>query len=260
MMDGKLGKEYENLRLFLAQRYNIELEEDPEEMDPGKYHMIRSFLYFLLSLKIWEERLSSHPRINAPSRLYFQENVSNIAHAFLLTMLELKLPAILMLRRTQENLLHFFYYKEHEAEASKKERNADFRPYKDFAELKEYIVYYPFRYKYSTDPLRLRALIADIIETWGREYGELSRYVHGSNTKYFSSHNLMDAMAMSEDDFRQMDRITATLSSILNSLMMIFFFSDYREFDENTEKHFIRCAIANEFGYKRRLTEIFYEI
>lgn len=259
-MDGKLREEYDNLRLFLAEKYNLHLEEDPEDRDKDKYEMIRSFLYFLISLKIWEEKLSVHPRVNERSLLYFRENVSNIAHAFLLTMLQLKLPAIVMLRRTQENLLHFFYYREHEKEAFKKEQNANFRPYKDFAELKEYIVYYPFRYKYHTDPQQLRALLSDIIETWSREYGELSRYVHGSNTKYFSSHSLMDAMSMSEEDFRQMNRITTTLSSLLNSLMMIFFFGDYSDFDEHQEKYFIRCAISNEFGYKRRLIELFYEI
>lgn len=244
----------------MKQRYNLELEEDPEDLKKDEYSMISSFLYFLMSLKIWEERFAQKSTIHKNSLMYFQENVSNIIHAFLLTMLRLKIPAIIMLRRTQENLLTFLYYNDHNIESGKNEIHSNFRPYKDFSGLKQYIKNYPFHHKYVIESRRLQTLISELIDQWSSQYRELSHYVHGSSTKYFSQNNLMDAMAMTAQDFQQIKKNVSILSSIFNTLMIIFFFNDYLTFNEHREKYFIRCAISNDFGYKRRILNLFHEI
>lgn len=259
-MNRKLREEYDNLRFFVKERYNLEMKEDPEEMKRDEYGMIFSFLYFLMSLKVWEENLAQKPTINKRSLTHFQENVSNINHAFLLTILHLKIPAIIMLRRTQENLLTFLYYNEHEIESAKKERDSNFRPFRDFSGLKEYIKSYPFREKYTMNDQQLRMLLSEIIDQWAHQYRELSNYVHGSNAKYFSKSNLVDALSISAADFEQIKKNVLILSSVFNALMIIFFFDDYVNFDEQQEKYFVRCAIANDFGYKSRIMHLFYEI
>lgn len=259
-MDKRLQEEYDNLRHFLKHKYNQDLEESIEDMKVTKYRLIHSFMYFLISLKIWEEKLSIHPEISEKSVIHFKENVSNIIHAFLLTMLHLKVPAIVMMRRTQENLLTFFYYNEHHIESFRKEEDPNYRPFKDFSGLKSYIKGYPFKNKYQVDHQKLTVLLAEMMDGWTRQYGRLSNYVHGSNTNYFSKNSLLDSMTMSNNDYGQMEGEISTLSSIFNGLMIIFFFEEYISFDENKEKYFIRRGINNKFHFKEKLIKIFHEI
>ena len=50
------------------------------------------------------------------------------------------------------------------------------------------------------------------------------------------------------------------LSSIVNTLLIIFYFEEYVKFDENTEKSLIRSAISNDLGYKKSVAEVLEEI
>lgn len=50
------------------------------------------------------------------------------------------------------------------------------------------------------------------------------------------------------------------LSSIVNTLLIIFYFQEYIKFDENTEKSLIRSAISNDLGYKKKVVEVLEEI
>lgn len=259
-MDKRLKEEYDNLKFFLKQQYNLSLEAFADEMKVDRYRLIHAFLYFLVSLKIWEEHLLKHDELSESSKLYFRENVSNIVHAFLLAMLNLNIPSLIMMRRTQENLLVFLYCKDQDQRWSKREEEILFRPFKTFSELKEYIRCYPFDKRYDMDSQKLKVFLAELMQQWTKQYRMLSDYVHASNIACFSKESLMDALTMSKEDYRQMEREVSILSSLFNTLMVIFFFEEYALFDEGQEKYFIRHAIHNEFGYKNQLMKFFHEI
>ena len=80
--------------------------------------------------------------------VYFQEMLSNAVHIILLGNIDMKIPALIMLRRTQELILTFIFYSEHPVELFKKEMDDNSRTVSGFNELKDYIKNYPYSMKY----------------------------------------------------------------------------------------------------------------
>ena len=84
--------------------------------------------------------------------------------------------------------------------------------------------------------------------------------MHGTNTQYFQGVENLNSFRFEKRDVNFLCKQIKKLTSIGNSLFIIFYFEEYVAFDENTEKSLIRKSIENEFNYKKRIVEILNEI
>ena len=102
----------------------------------------KTSLMLVLSLKVWEEHLDANFQRIPGIKLYFQEMRSNTIHIIILGNIDMKIPALIMLRRTQEIIMTFLYYSEHPIEFYRKEADERDRTVNGFGELKEYLKRY----------------------------------------------------------------------------------------------------------------------
>lgn len=253
--DYQLENEFNAVESFLREKYGVYIK--PKEQLAS---FTQACLFSLLSFKIWKKHLSVHFSKTPKIEMYFQEMISNIIHIMVLGTLEMKVPALVMLRRTQEIILTYLFYSEHPVEMYKKEADDSIRNMAGFAELKEYIKNYPFSMKYKIKDQDIQPLVSDIVNDWTIQYKELSNYVHGTNTQYFQGVENLNSFSFEKRDVNFLCKQIKKLTSIGNSLFIIFYFEEYVGFDENTEKSLIRKSIENEFNYKNRIVEILNEI
>lgn len=186
--------------------------------------------------------------------------LSNAVHIILLGNIDMKIPALVMLRRTQELILTYLFYSEHPVELFKKEMNDNSRTVSGFNELKDYIKNYPYSMKYNVDDAKVQEIVSNVIDDWTMQYRNLSNFVHGTNSKFFQSAEYIDEFKFVKKDVNFLTKQVDILSSIVNTLLIIFYFQEYIKFDENTEKSLIRSAISNDLGYKKKVVEVLEEI
>ena len=172
----------------------------------------------------------------------------------------MKIPALIMLRRTQELILTFIYYSEHPVELYKKEMNDNSRTISSFNELKDYVKNYPYSMKYNVEDEKIQKIVSRVISDWTIQYRELSNFVHGTNSKFFQCTKYVDEFKFVKSDVNFLTKQVRILSSIVNTLLIIFYFQDYIKFDEHTEKNLIRNAISNDLKYKKKVVEVLEEI
>ena len=132
--------------------------------------------------------------------MYFEEMLSNIIHIIILGNIDMKMPALIMLRRTQEIILTYLYYAEHPVEYYKKESDDRTRPINGFNELKDYIKNYPYSMKYKISDQEMQEFVSEIIDQWGMQYRELSNYVHGTNSNFFQNTQYIDEFKFVKKD------------------------------------------------------------
>lgn len=253
--DYQIEHEFNAVDAFLKDKYGINIKQKEQLIE-----FIQACLFFLLSFKVWKVHLSEHFSKTPKIEMYFQEMISNIIHIMVLGALDMKIPALVMLRRTQEIILTYLFYSEHPVEMYKKEVDDSIRNIAGFTELKEYIKNYPFSMKYHVIDKDIQALVSDIINDWSMQYKELSNFVHGTNTLYFQGIENLNSFQFDKKDINFLSKQVKRLASIGNSLFIIFYFQEYVNFDESTEKSLIRRSIANEYNYKNRIVEILKEI
>lgn len=253
--DYQLENEFNAVEAFLREKYGVHIKKKEQLVS-----FTQACLFSLLSFKIWKKHLSEHFSKTPKIEMYFQEMISNISHIMVLGSLDMKIPALIMLRRTQEIILTYLFYSEHHVEMYKKEADDSLRNLAGFNELKEYIKSYPFSMKYKIKDQDLQPLASDIINDWAIQYKELSNFVHGTNTQYFQGVENLNSFKFEKTDVNFLCKQIKKLTSIGNSLFIIFYFQEYISFDENTEKSLIRKSIENEFNYKKRIVEMLKEI
>lgn len=254
-MESALDQEFKNLCVFISKEYNIAIEENKDLID-----LTKASLTLLISLKIWDKHITDNDKIFFGAKYYFKEIISNINHAIILFILGLKIPCIIMLRRSQENILTFIYYSEHPIEFYKKEIDGHSKNFNGFKELKDYITSYPFDCKYLVSNQVVQKVCSEVLEIWTEQYQELSNFVHGSNTKYFEKMEFLDELLIEKEKINYLYKNIEKLSSVLNSLLIIFFYDLYEKFDDELEKSPIRRAIKNEYNFKSKITDIFKAI
>jgi hypothetical protein len=247
--------EYENFSSFISEKYKIEVEKN-KNLSKAVLEGIK----LIYSLKIWSSKFKVNNDIFEGARNYFDEIISNVINSILLCCLDIKIPAFIMLRRAQENLLSFIYYFEHPIEYHKKEFDGQSKNFNGFKELKDYIITYPFYIKYTISHQEVRRFVSDILIRWTEQYKLLSNYVHGSNTEYFGSTQYFDGFITDDNFYKEMYSHIITFSSITNTLLIIFFFKSYILFKDEEEKSIIRQSIDNSFEFKERIVNLFGEI
>lgn len=250
--------EYAAVEKFLLDHYQVDISENEKRKE-----LIKNEIVLLQSLKIWQKNLQTEFFGNCNLNMYFQEMVSNSVHTIALSTLNMVLPSFIMLRKTLEFMMTVLYYSEHPVELYKKEQESG----KAFTlkEIKEYIISYPFAMKYKISSKAIRKLAEELITDWSKQYEELSNFVHSSHSKYFQSKNQLNDFEILEDVLtieKNLDLLLAQIAritGIFNSLYIIFYFSKYISFN-NQEKSMIRKAIDSEYGYKKKIVELFREI
>ena len=254
-LNHELEVEFNNIDKFISEKYKVNIKQKEQLVNHVKISLV-----FLQSLKIWDKHLDEQYSMVNGIDHYFKEMISNLIHVIILGTIDLKVPALVMLRRTQEIILTYLYYSEHPVEYYKKEKNDNIRNINGFNELKEYIKQYPFFIKYNVDEKKLRELVSRILDEWTKQYKDLSNYVHGTNSSYFQMVSYMDEFKFIKKDVNYViDQVKMT-STIVNMLLMIFHFDIYLSMDDISEKSIIRQSIVNERSYKSDIVEIFREI
>lgn len=248
-------EEFNAITQFVEEKYGIIIKSKEQLVD-----FTQNALIFMMTIKIWQKHLS-HIFASIPkTEMYFQEMLSNAIHIILLGNIDMKIPALIMLRRTQELILTYLYYSEHPVELFKKEMDDNLRTVTGFNELKDNIKNYPFSMKYNVNDARVQEVVLCVIDDWTRQYKELSNFVHGTNSNFFQKTEYVDEFKFVKKDVNFLTRQVKMLSSIVNTLLIIFYFQEYIEFDENMEKSLIRNAISNDLGYKKKVVEVLNEI
>lgn len=254
MINPEIKEEYDNLSKFILQKYNIDLN-----LDERKSYYVQTNLKLVKALKIWGEKIESESNLFIKAKCYFDEIVSNVIYSSILAILDLKTPALIMIRRSLENILTFLYYIEHPVEYYKKELDGSSKNFNGFKELKDYIVSYPFICKNkNVDKQKLSIFCKEVLAKWTQQYKELSNYVHGTNSCYLDNKKYFDEIR--NTDIEIIIKNTEELGSIINTLLILFFFNIYTNFEDESEKSKIRNCIKNEFEFKERLVMIFNEI
>lgn len=251
----ELEEEFENIYKFILEKYKVNIKQKEQLVNYSK-----ATLLFLQSLKIWDKYLSNKDAMVEGINYYFKEMISNVIHVLILGNIDLKVPAIVMLRRTQEIILTYLYYSEHPVEYYKKEKYSNERNISGFDELKEYIKKYPYFTKYNIDDKKIRGLVVRILDEWTKQYKDLSNYVHGTNSSYFQMVSYLDEFQFVKKDINYLVEQVKMTSTIVNMLLLIFYFDTYLSMNDISEKTIIRNSISNERTYKRDIVEIFTEI
>lgn len=108
-------EEFNAITQFVEEKYGIIIKSKEQLVD-----FTQNALIFMMTIKIWQKHLS-HIFASIPkTEMYFQEMLSNAIHIILLGNIDMKIPALIMLRRTQELILTYLYYSEHPVELFKK--------------------------------------------------------------------------------------------------------------------------------------------
>lgn len=254
-LNHELEVEFNNIDKFISEKYKVNIKTKEQLVN-----YVQISLVFLQSLKIWDSYLDKQCNIFNGIDRYFKEMISNMIHVIILGTIDLKVPALVMLRRTQEIILTYLYYSEHPVEYYKKENDDNVRNINGFNELKEYIKHYPFFTKYNIEEKVLKELVSRIIDDWTKQYKDLSNYVHGTNSDYFQMISYMDEFKFIKSDVNYLIKQVKMVSTIVNMLLIIFHFDIYLSMDDVSQKSIIRRAIGNERNYKKDIIEIFREI
>lgn len=251
----ELEEEFNAITRFVKDKYGIIIKSREQTVDFSKEALI-----FLMTIKVWKKHLTTTFQKAPKTETYFQEMLSNVIHIILLGNIDMKIPALIMLRRTQELILTFLYYSEHPVELYKKEMDDNSRTISSFNELKDYIKNYPYSMKYNVEDEKIQKIVSKVISDWTMQYKELSNFVHGTNSNFFQGTKYVDEFKFVKGDVNFLTKQVRILASIVNTLLIIFYFQDYIKFDENTEKSLIRNAISNDLEYKKKVVEVLEEI
>jgi hypothetical protein len=246
--------EYKIFKELLLENYNVEVD------DPQIEKLCKNCLNIIASLNIWKAHLDDSDDVISESLEYYDEIISNLIHVAILFVMRLKVPAVMMLRRSRENLLNFIYYSEHRVEFYKKEYDDNRKNFNGFKDLKDYLVQYPFNVKYNISNQIVSNLVKDSLLDWSEQYKRLSHFVHGSNTKYMENVKNFDGIITESKELEFMIKELDIFLEVLNTLFVVFYFNEYRNLDEHDEKPFIRNSFFSTKDYKRRLKDMFKEI
>ncbi|MEV5036748.1 hypothetical protein MRBLBA21_001540 [Peribacillus frigoritolerans] len=221
--------------------------------------MLDTIIKTIGSLKIWQKNLESV--IIGNSSVYINEIISNLNHSLIMAALGFKTPTMLMIRRSQENLFSFLYYKDHPIELYRKETDLTKKNQQmKMNELKDYIVDYPLIMHYPCiNAEEARKTVKRITDVWQEQYKDLSNYVHGTNSNFLELVKLLEDIQPSDELFNMIIENIEIFSSVINSLFIIFYFNEYKQFI-GAEKSFIRQSIINGFGFKEKIRFVFQEI
>lgn len=255
MLSKEFAEEFDNIHAFILKKYQVNIKGKEQLVT-----MVQTTLLFLITLRIWKSKLTNEFQKVEGIEKIFDEMISNIFHVMIMGAIDLKIPALVMIRRTQENILSFLYYCEHPVEYFRKESDDSIRILSGFSDLKDYIKLYPFSMKYNLEDKSVQELARIVVTDWGTQYKELSNFVHGTNSEYFEAVAYLDEFKFSKKNTKMITTQILKLSSIVNSLLILFYFETYLYFDEKNEKRLIRNAIDNNLHYKKLITDIFGEI
>lgn len=250
----ELEEEFNTIAQFVEAKYGFIIKSKEQSVN-----FTKKAVTFMMSIKIWKKHMVPVFQKAPKTEMYFQEMLSNAIHIILLGNIDMKIPALIMLRRTQELILAYLFYSEHPVELFKKEMDDNFRTI-GFNELKDYIKNYPYSMKYNVDDVKVQEIASKVIGDWTRQYRELSNFVHGTNSNFFQKTEYVDEFKFEKKDVNFLTKQVEILSSIVNTLLIIFYFQEYIKFDENTEKSLIRSSISNDLGYKKKVVEVLQEI
>lgn len=251
----ELEEEFNAITQFINKKYKIIIKSKEQLVN-----FTKSSLTFMMSIKIWKNHLNDVFQQTPKTEMYFQEMLSNAIHLIILGNIDMKIPALIMLRRTQELILTYLFYSEHPVELYKKEADVNLRLISSISELKDYIRKYPYSMKYNVSDMQVQEIASKIIDDWTRQYIELSNFVHGTNSYFFQNAEYIDEFKFVKKDVNFLTKQVELLSSIVNTLLMLFYFREYVNFDEHTEKALIRNAIVNDLNYKKMIVSVLKEI
>lgn len=151
----ELEEEFNAITRFVEEKYGIIIKSREQSVD-----FTKKALTFMMTIKVWKKHMTPTFRKAPKTEMYFQEMLSNAVHIILLGNIDMKIPALVMLRRTQELILTYLFYSEHPVELFKKEMNDNSRTVSGFNELKDYIKNYPYSMKYNVEDAKVQEIVS----------------------------------------------------------------------------------------------------
>ena len=112
----ELEEEFNVITHFIEEKYGIIIRSKEQSVN-----FTKKALTFMMTIKVWKKHMAPIFQKVPKTETYFQEMLSNAIHIILLGNIDMKIPALIMLRRTQELILAYLYYSEHPVELFKKE-------------------------------------------------------------------------------------------------------------------------------------------
>jgi hypothetical protein len=211
----------------------------------------------ILSIKIWNNNLKQSTFVSDGPTIYLEEIIANYNQAVALGPLGFKVPLYAMLRRSLENTLSFLYYNDHPVEFYLSKRD-DYKRLK-LHDYKNFIKNYPFEMKCDDiDVSKINVLVDKLLVLFTSTYKDLSNYVHATNENYFELTYYLEDVVPTNALLEEGTEHISNINKILNVLYILFFFNDYKNFEESA-KEIIRLSIPNEKHFKRSLMSIFGE-
>lgn len=242
--------EFNNIRHFLITNYNIDIGLDDEGISP----LIKSAVNFFFSLNTWEDYIYESPLINDDLKSMFREVISNSLHIISFSALKMRLPILMMINRSIELMILFFFSTEIKSKESDEESILKKADYMDLL-----IERYSFESKYDVDIEKVSEFCEEMVRVLNIQYLELSKYLSFKNAKYFSNEKCLDIMNWSKLDILYLENQIILISSIINNILIILYFDLYIEKIPEGKKLFIRSSISSKYDYKNKIREIFHE-
>jgi hypothetical protein len=230
--------------------YPIEIESLPSFDE-----FIETCLYGVISIKIWDEKLTTNESTSFGPIKYLQEIISNLNQVIILSALGFKVPTYVLLRRSLENIFAFLYYKDHPIEYYHRDVNLKRSLNRDH--LIKYLKEYPFEIENEQLNLsKINGLMNKIINIEKDTYEELSYYVHATSSQHLELQCYLDELKPNDDFLKEITPHIENINTIVNTFNILFFHKVYFDLKEE-EKEVIRFAISNNGHIKKQIQKIY---
>lgn len=242
-------EEFDNIRNFLLRHYRMDIRPPDEPLQP----LIKSCLLFFMSAHIWKQQGIAEGILSPKARGLLQEIIACILHLISLAALQMKLPFLMMNERLL-GLIPCFLTRVYAGESLPSCESLDIHSSFPVGSVKGEVILGKEEYQ------RLKRIQEELVRQYGLFRSEISGYLRFDKASYFSNEQWLDLSAMNRLEIEVYKDCIDFLRSFFNTYMIFWDFDFYLEKIPEEEKTFIRRAIENRYGLKRKIRELFDEI
>lgn len=236
-------EELDNIRSFLIQTYNIDIESSHEMVKP----LIQSCLNFFVSLYIWKEIYQRNTILEERSYL-LKEGISSVLYMISFAATQMKLPFLMMFQRLLD-LIQYFFMGTREDSSNFVDFSLFFENTTDYEKILD-------RHRY---PLFLD-LQKEIFAHFNHLKESVSSQLAFNKVHYFSNEQWLDLGKINYFDICYLTDYIDLISTVFNAKLILLDFDFYMREVSEQEKSHIRNAMNTPFEVKKKIVSIFSEI
>lgn len=249
-----ISKDVEIFKKYIAENYKIDTNKLPY-IDT----FIEDAILSVMTIKIWQDVLSKDKTI-LPCLPFLSEIASNIIQYMIVSLIGLKSSSYFLIRRSQENIYKFLFYKDHPIEFNKKENESDTLKSVKISELEKYFKDFPFEIYYKNiDHDKLIKQVEKVCGLWKEDYQYISNYVHATTSTHLDLKLYLEQINSNDKLLEELNKKNINLRSVINSLLISYFFNEFKNMDK-VPKSIIRYSISDDLFIKKAFIDIFGEL